>query len=377
MKKYTVAIAAAGTAGHVNPGIAIANKIKKKRDDVDIIFIGTERGIEGDLVEKAGYDLKLIKAYGFAISPTPVNIKRQFINLFLSKGMAKKVLKENNVDLVIGTGGYITYAVGRAAKSLNIPIVFHESNAYPGLAIRAQNKKANKILIGFENSKEFFKYQDNVKFVGNPISITKKEINKEEVFDKLGLLPNKKTILVFGGSQGARQINNAVVPLIIKDFFKNEDFQLIFATGKNNYEGIKENLKENGKHINNIENVKIFPYIYNMEEILNSVDIAVTRAGAITVSEILEVMLPTIFIPLPSQKANRQIDNAKLLEKNGGAEIILNEELNSEVLEQKLLFILNNEDKLSVMRKNIEANREENHALDKIYDEIKEYIEEK
>lgn len=374
MKKYKIAIAAAGTAGHINPGIAIANKILEERDDVEIYFIGTERGLEVDLIPKAGFRLRTIEAYGFGFSLSLENFRRQYVNFFVSKKMAKKVLEEENTDLVIGTGGYITFSVGGAASKLNIPILLHESNAYPGLAIRTLNKKATKILTGFEKTKEYLKRKDNVVFVGNPINLKKKDVNREEVLDELALLNNKITILVFGGSQGAQRINNAVVPLIKEEYFKEKDVQLILATGKKNFEDIKEDLKEAGKHIEKIENVKILPYIYNMEGIMNSSDLGITRAGAMTVSELIEVELPTIFIPLPSQKANRQIDNARILESAGSAKIIKNEELDKESLKKVLDEILSDENNIKNMKDNLTKIKTENLATDKIYDIVKEYL---
>lgn len=367
-KKYKVAIAAAGTAGHINPGLAIAKQILKQRNDTEIFFIGTDRGLENELVPNAGLRLRKIEAYGFSITPTPENIRRQYINFFVSKKMAEKVLKEENVDIVIGTGGYITSAVGRAAIALNIPLFMHESNAYPGLAIRSLNKKATKILLGFEKSKEFFKYKDNVEYVGNPINLKRVSVDKKKVLESLGLVENKKTILVFGGSQGAKKINDAIVPLIKKGYFN--EFQLIFATGKNNYDGI---INEIG-NISKFKNIKILPYIYNMEEIINSCDIAITRAGAMTVSEILEVAIPTIFIPLPSQKANRQIDNAKTLENIGGAKIIKNEDLTADSLEEMLNYILKDNERLNIMKNNILNRHFENNSLEKIYENIEKYF---
>lgn len=374
MKKYKIAIAAAGTAGHINPGLAIANKIMEKRDDVEIYFIGTKRGLEVDLIPKAGFKLRTIEAYGFSISLSPENIRRQFVNFFKSKKEAKKVLKEENTDIVIATGGYITSAVGRAAISLKLPLIMHESNAYPGLAIRSLNKNASKILTGFEKTKEFFKYKDNVVFVGNPINLKKKDVNRKEVLENLGLSDSKKTILVFGGSQGAWRINDALVPLIKEGYFKEKDIQLILATGKKNFDGIKEDLKNSGKDIEKIENVKLLPYIYNMEEIMNSSDLGITRAGAMTVSEIIEVEIPTIFIPLPSQKANRQVDNAKILKEVGSAKIIENSNLTKDTLKSVLDEILNKDNKISEMKKNILKIKKENLATEKIYNIVKGYL---
>ena len=230
-----VIISAAGTAGHINPALAIANKIKEEDKDSEILFIGTDYGLENELVTKAGYNLKRINAYGFSKKITFENLKRIFQTI-TSIFKMKKIIKEFGADIVIGTGGYICGPTFYAADSLKIPMLLHESNGYPGMAVKMFDGKA-KILLGFESAKKYLKYKENVVTVGNPTNIRKLELSKEErtrIFKELDLNENIPTIVVTGGSQGARKLNESILELIkiTKNKELGEKFQIIFATRK-------------------------------------------------------------------------------------------------------------------------------------------------
>ena len=230
-----VIISAAGTAGHINPALAIANKIKEEDKDSEILFIGTDYGLENELVTKAGYNLKRINAYGFSKKITFENLKRIFQTI-TSIFKMKKIIKEFGADIVIGTGGYICGPTFYAADSLKIPMLLHESNGYPGMAVKMFDGKA-KILLGFESAKKYLKHKENVVTVGNPTNIRKLELSKEErtrIFKELGLNENIPTIVITGGSQGARKLNESILELIkiTKNKELGEKFQIIFATRK-------------------------------------------------------------------------------------------------------------------------------------------------
>ena len=230
-----VIISAAGTAGHINPALAIANKIKEEDKDSEILFIGTDYGLENELVTKAGYNLKRINAYGFSKKITFENFKRIFQTI-TSIFKMKKIIKEFGADIVIGTGGYICGPTFYAADSLKIPMLLHESNGYPGMAVKMFDGKA-KILLGFESAKKYLKHKENVETVGNPTNIRKLELSKEErtrIFKELDLNENIPTIVVTGGSQGARKLNESILELIkiTKNKELGEKFQIIFATRK-------------------------------------------------------------------------------------------------------------------------------------------------
>ena len=211
-------IAAAGTGGHINPGIAIANEIKKQEPNSEVIFIGTNRGLENDLVPRAGYELKTINAYGFNRSISIENIKKIY-QTFHSMKEAKKIIENFQPDVVIGTGGYICVPVGLAAKKEKVPLILHESNAFPGVAVKILSSKANKILVGFEDAKPRLPKAKEIVVTGTPTKVKKVEISeqkKQELLSKNGLKQNKPIVLFFGGSQGAKSINSSLMQIIGK-----------------------------------------------------------------------------------------------------------------------------------------------------------------
>ena len=363
-------IAAAGTAGHINPGIAIANEIKRQEKASKIIFIGTTRGLENDLVPRAGYELRTIEAYGLSKKLSIDNLKKMYKTL-KGFGEAKKIIKEFQPDVVIGTGGYICGATISEAHKLGIPTLLHESNAFPGKAIKILARKTDTILVSFKDAIPRIKNAKNVVFTGTPVKIKKinytNEIKKNKI-KELGLKEDKPIVLIFGGSQGAQKINEAIIEIIEKNLNKN--YQVIWATGPKQYDIIKEELDNKHKNINRIENMKIVPYIYNMEEIMNLVDLIVARSGAMTVTEISNLGKPSILVPLPNVSHDHQLYNAKALENRGAAKILLNDKLTGKILNEQIEKIVLDEKEmlhmgekaLSMATSNIEQ---------KIYNEIK------
>lgn len=368
-----VVIAAAGTGGHINPGIAIANKIKEKQPNSEFVFIGTNRGLENDLVPRAGYDLRVIDAHGLERKLTVQNMKNLYAT-YKSIKEAKGILQEFGPDVVVGTGGYICVPVVLAAKKLGIPVVLHESNAFPGIAVKLFKKKADAILVGFEDAKERLKDAKNVIVTGNPIKIKKLNLTEQEktkIKGELGVSGNKPVVLVFGGSQGARSINRSFIEIIVNK--KNKDYQIIWAAGPEQYEKIKEKLDEVNVDIENIKDVKIVPYIYNMEEVMNACDLVVCRSGAMTITEISVTGKPAIFIPFPFATENHQEYNARVLEGVGAAKIILDKDLNSEILSSTITEIIKDPDQLAQMAKNAERIAIPN-VEDRIYEEIRKVV---
>lgn len=278
---------------------------------------------------------------------------------------------------MIGTGGYICVPTVIAAKKLGIPVVLHESNAFPGIAVKLFKNKADKILVGFKDAKERLDNKKNVIVTGNPIKIKKidyTETQKEKVKSELGLKLNKPMVLVFGGSQGAQSINRSFIEIIVNK--KNKDYQIMWAAGPEQYEKIKEALSEVNINIEKIENAKIVPYIYNMEEVMNVADLVVCRSGAMTITEVSVVGKPAIFIPFPFATENHQEYNARVLEKVGAAKIILDKDINSELLGNTINRIIKNTHDLEEMGKNAEKVAIKN-VEDNIYKEIKEVINDK
>ncbi len=368
-----VIIAAAGTAGHINPGLAIANKIKKEQKDSEIIFIGTTRGLENDLVPRAGYELKTIDAYGLSKKISIENIKKMYKTL-KGYGEAKEIIKEFKPDIVIGTGGYICGATISAAHSLKIPTLLHESNAFPGKAIKMLAKKTDTILVSFKDAIPRIKKAKNVVFTGTPIKITKKNYSKEEktkIIEGIGLNEKEPIVLVFGGSQGAKRINDAVLEMVRKK--QNSNYQVIWATGPKQYDIIKEEMETLHININNIPKMKVIPYIYNMEELMNVVDVIVSRSGAMTITEISNLGKPAILVPLPNVSHDHQLYNAKALENIDAAKIILNDKMCGDVLSREIEEIISDKEHMKKMGQNA-LKISTTNAEETIYEEIKKLV---
>ena len=371
--RMRVIVAAAGTAGHINPGLAIANKIKQEEPDSEIIFIGTTRGLENDLVPRAGYGLKTIEAYGLSKQISIANLKKMWATL-MATGKARKIIKEFKPDIIVGAGGYICGPVVWAANKEKIPVILHESNAFPGKAVKMLAPKAETVLISFEEARIRIPNAKNIVCTGTPVKIVKKEYSKEEktnILTSIGVNGNKPIVLVFGGSQGAQKINEAIIGILENKI--NKDYQIIWATGPKQFDIIKEELASKNIDINNIENAKILPYIYNMEEIMNVSNIIVARSGAMTITEISNLGKPSILIPLPNVSQDHQLYNAKVLENVGAAKIILNNELNKNNLENEIEKIIKDPQLMHKMEEKA-FSKSVTDVQEKIYEQIKKIV---
>ena len=368
-----VIIAAAGTAGHINPGLAIANKIKEKEENSEIIFIGTSRGLENDLVPRAGYALKTIEAYGLSKKISIDNLKK-IVTTLKATGKARKIIQDFKPDIIVGAGGYICGPVVWSAKKEKIPVVLHESNAFTGKATKMLAKIADTVLISFEEARNRIPNAKKIVFTGTPIKIQKKEYSNEEknkILKSVNLKEDKPIILIFGGSQGAQKINEAIIGIIENKL--NTNYQIIWATGPKQFDSIKDEFEKKNIDIHNIENASILPYIYNMEEIMNIADIIVARSGAMTITEISTLGKPSILIPLPNVSQNHQLYNAKVLENVGAAKIILNDELKKENLNAEIQKIIKSP-KLMKQMGNKALTKAVKNVQENIYNEIKKVL---
>lgn len=362
-----VIIAAAGTAGHINPGLAIANKIKKEEPNSEILFIGTNRGLENDLVPRAGYRLEHVEAYGLG-----KNMKNNF-KTFKGIFQARKIIKEFNPDIVIGAGGYICGPVILAAHLEKKLTMLHESNAFPGKAVKLLAGITDTILISFEEARSRIKKAKKVVLTGTPIEVPEllTEIRKQEILNELGLESQKPVVLIFGGSQGAKKINEAVVELLSKN--QELNYQIVLSAGAKQYDNVMELMREKQVDITKAGNVRIFPYIYNMTEVEQVSDILVCRSGATTIAEISAIGKPAIFVPLPNVSNDHQTYNAKVLENIDAASIIGNSELTGEKLDERINEMIKDMSKLKLMGENAKQIAILD-AEDRIYKEVKDLI---
>lgn len=321
-----VLITGGGTGGHVNPALAIANTIKQNDPDAVIAYVGTKRGIENKLVPKAGYPMYYVDVKGIKRSLSPSNIKAAYLAL-TSPIKAKKIIREFKPDIVVGTGGYVSWPVVKAASQMGIPTALHESNAIAGVAVKMLQKSVNRIYLNFEKTGESLSC-DRAKLmkVGNPILGGFSSMTREEARKKLGITDKYKyVILSYAGSMGAEKVNDAVLCLMREFTAKHPEVYHIHATGSIELELCTSQFKEMG--LDKCENIELCEYIYDMPVRMAAADITINRAGAMTISELAATGKCSIFIPSPNVAENHQYKNAKVLSDAGAAALFEEKEL--------------------------------------------------
>ena len=361
-----VVFACAGTGGHINPAIAMANIIMKNEPDSQVLFVGTETGLENKLVANAGYEIRHIRT-GKIIRELTLKNFSQMIHAIQGIGDAKKLLKEFAPDIIIGTGGYICGPVMKAAVKLKIPYYLHESNAFPGVSVKLLAKNAKAVMVGFEDAKQRLNPKANVVYTGTPAKFSEEDIinlDKEACLKEVGLENvNKKIVLVTCGSQGAKRINEVLLDMVKE--YQDENTYYILVTGDKNYDEVlklKEDIeKEIGKSLD--EYIKLEKFIFNMDKMYKVADMCITRAGAMTISELSLAHKPSILIPLPTAAENHQFFNAKVLADVDAAILIEQKDLTTKSLNDAVKQIIdgNNIEKMSanaskVIVKNVEEN---------------------
>ena len=336
-----VLVSGGGTAGHINPALAIADKIKSEQPGAVIEYVGTPGGMETRLVPNAGYAIHTVAVRGFKRKLSAANIDAA-VKAVTSVMKAKKIIRDFQPDIVIGTGGYVSWPVVKAAAKLGIPTLIHEQNAVPGVTTKMLSKYVDKVMISFESSREFFDCDpQKLVLTGNPVSEKMLKANKQDTRRMLGIPADATVILSAGGSLGAKRVNEAVYSLITGYSAQTENLYHFHATGKSGYEeqaalyraaGFKDMDSETLKK----GNVTVKKYIYNMPELLASADIVVCRAGAMTLSEIAAMGKAAVIIPSPNVTNNHQYKNAKVLADGDAAVLIEESELSGEKLIEKV-----------------------------------------
>lgn len=310
--KFKIVITGGGTGGHIYPALAVAQTLKNDNDVEKIYYIGCNRNMESKIIPKEGFEF-----YSISISGMPrkhfVGLFKWTIELLHSTIQSLAHLIKLKPDVVFGTGGYVSGPVLIAASLLKIPFIIHDSDAHPGIVSRAMSPFAKAVSVSFESAKKYMK-SNNTIVNGNPIRSNLNKIDKEEACNKLNLSSNKKTIFVMGGSQGAKSINNAIAE-IIKNLITNENFQVIHQTGAKNFDSFKETLAQQWPEYIDSQDYIVQPFFECMELPYAASDLAICRAGSLSLSELNLVGLPSILIPYPYAAADHQRYNAKAMEK--------------------------------------------------------------
>lgn len=362
-----ILFAGGGTAGHINPAVAIANYIKQK-ENLEVLFVGTEEGMEKELVPKNGYKINFIKIHGFERKFSFGNIKNLF-EIFGSIRQSRKIIKDFKPDIVIGTGGYVTGPVLFAAAKMGIPTIVHESNAYPGVTVRILSKFVDIVALGMEGAKDYIKSAKRIETTGNPIRPSILDTDAFSAKRKLGL-DERPTVLIFGGSLGASYFNKIAAEWV-SSVAAEKKIQVIMASGKNNqYEKVIRTFNDNNINLKDYPQIKICEYIYDMDLALNACDLIIARSGS-SVSEMTALAKPAVLIPSPNVAGNHQEFNARAVEKSGGAVVILENELNSSSLKTAVERIIYDKAVLNNMQKGAKKIGITN-ATERIYALVKE-----
>ncbi len=328
-----------GTGGHVNPALAIAETVKKHDPKAEIAFVGTPKGIENKLVSKAGYPIHHINIQGLRRSLSLQNVKTLYLTI-TSVSKAKKLLKKEKPDCVIGTGGYVCYPLVKAASKLKIPTAVHESNSIPGVAIKMLAPYVDIIFTDFEKTSEYIKpqYRNKIIHVGNPYFENGESYTYEKARKELGIEEDDYSVLVYGGSLGAANINSNVVKWASENIKNNKKIKLTHAAGAAGFEKTKAEYAACG--LDKCENAELLEYIYDMPKRMAASDVVVCRAGAMTLSELAMAGKASVLIPFPYAAENHQYKNAEVLAKANAALMIPDGELNETTLNTAISKIL-------------------------------------
>ena len=372
-----VLLTGGGTGGHIYPALAVAKRLREIEQDLELLYVGTGRGLESRIVPQEAIPFRAVEVEGFKRKLNFEGIKYNLrsVRLFMKSIFeAKKIIREFKPDLVLGTGGYVSAPICYAASRAGIPTIVHEQNSYLGLTNKFLLPFVDKLAISFDDIYEQVdKYQDKVVFTGNPRAQELASAENKEVINLFGLDPKRETVLILGGSRGAEKINQAFIeayPELIK-----KDYQLILATGEVHYEKISKQLNKIYP-LEKAENIVIKDYVKNMSDILQKSSLLISRSGATTIAEITATGLPSILIPSPYVTDDHQTKNAMSLVNHHAAHLLAEKDLNGMTLLAHIDELMKDKAKLEEMSK---ASKElsEPFATDKLIQLMLDQLKEK
>jgi len=339
-KKESFHFAGGGTGGHLFPALALAEVLKRRVPTAEIVFWGTSRGLENKIIPNTTYRLEKIPVRGFQRRLTLANLVFPFV-LLASVAKVGRQFLFRRPRAVLGTGGYVSGPVVFVAWLLWIPVFIQEQNSFPGVTTRLLAKLARRVYLTFETSKKYFKHPKKLLVTGNPIRPEILQADRTAALQKFGLSPEKYTLFVFGGSQGARKINRLLAE-ILPNLLQDLPLQVIWSTGASDFAEISRKMEGQ-------PNVRVFDFIAEMSLAYAAADLVVCRAGATTLAEITAVGLPSVLIPYPFAAANHQVLNARSLEEAGAAVCLLENELTGEKLAQEIKRLFREPERLKKM----------------------------
>lgn len=347
-----VLLTGGGTAGHINPALAVAGHLKAKDPTVEILYVGNRGGMEERLVKGAGYEMALITISGFQRKLTPGNLVRNVqtvARVFTASAEAKKIIRDFGPDVCVGTGGYVSGPVIREAAKLGVPCVIHESNAYPGVTTKMLAKSVKAVMLAVPDAKGYFDASVNCVITGNPVRGEVLAAEREASRKALGL-DGRPLVLSFGGSLGASALNRAAAYMLAQSA-KEGKYQHIHGYGAHDQRFLAE-VRELGLNVDENPQIRLLEYIDNMPQCLSAADLVIGRAGAMTLTEIEAKAKASILVPSPNVAENHQFHNAMALVRRGAAEIIEEKDLTGEALWKKVEKILSDPDRLRSLGEN-------------------------
>jgi len=343
-----VVFAGGGTGGHVYPGVTVARALVERDPATKVVFIGTRKGLEADVVPREGFPLCTIDVAGFRRRLSPDTV---LTALRACKGFVQSVaiLRREKPDVVVGTGGYVSGPVVLAAWVLGIPTVIHEQNALPGVTTRALSRIASATAVTYPESARYLARKSRVVVTGNPVRKSILKAERGAGARAFGLDPMRPTLLVFGGSQGARAINQAMVDALPDLLARHPELQVIHQTGRRDHAWVVAELAARGIDVARRSRLVVEPYLYEMDMAMACADLVVSRAGAISIAEITARGIPAVLVPYPGAAEGHQEKNARALEAAGAAVVILQSELAGDVLRETVERLIHDRDQLARM----------------------------
>ena len=366
-----------GTAGHINPAIALAKMFRERMPDAGILFIGAKGGMEERLVPREGFELKTVTISNFQRKLTPKNIWHNVVavkNVLTSAATARKYIRDFGADAVVGMGGYASFPAMKQGAKLGVATLVHEANAVPGLTTKMVADHVDKIMVAFEESARHYKNRDRVVVVGMPVRSEFVHGNREEMKRKLGYA-GKKLVVSSWGSLGARDMNRQMVEFLQLEA-QEDPFCHVHATGAGAWEWMPREVREAGVVLEEHPLIELKDYIYNMPELMVAADLVISRAGASSLNEIAASGTPAIIVPSPNVTDNHQEKNARILEQRGGAVVIRETESSGRVLYETAKAILSDEKRAEQMGQAARAAAVLDSA-ERIYELILKTVEEK
>lgn len=339
-----------GTGGHVYPALAIASVIKQNNPQAEIAFVGTPSGMENKLVGAAGYKMYHVDVKGFRRSLSPKNIKAMYLAL-VSPQRAKKIIREFKPDIVIGTGGYVSWPILVAASKLGVPSAVHESNAVPGVTVRRLAAYVDRVYVNYAESIDLLSHKEKAMRVGCPLRPDFEALDKQTARKMLGIAPDRKVVLSFGGSLGAEQVNFAMLDFMESYVQHYPEVLHVHATGSIEWEIATGIFRERG--LDQKENIRFVEYINDMPLQMAAADVVVCRSGANTVSELALLQKAAVFIPSPNVTDNQQFKNANAIAKKGGALLIEEKDITREKMQELIVSVLEDRQKQKDMGEKI------------------------